>query len=228
MIKIINSKEDLNILKGENIGTGREGTCYRNNDIVLKIYSESPKDLLFMGSESPYFAFPVDIYKDNNDNILAHTMKYIDGIKIDNGFPEHLEINKLIEAYNVFLNEISKYPNIYMSDLCLDNIFYNEYTNRFYLIDTTLWKDWSDSLGLNIARLNQNLSHALYLNISWIAEYDFWKNNNDFKRNFIESKNEGFVNFIDFLNQTIEVLSKFFDKEIISIGDLREKSKKIS
>ena len=87
----------------------------------------------------------------------------------------------------------------------VDNIFYNEYTNRFYLIDTTLWKDLNDSLGLNIARLNQNLSHALYKNISWIEEYDFWKNNIDFKRNFIDSKNEGFVNFINFLNQTIEL-----------------------
>lgn len=228
MIKVINSIRELEPLMNEKIGEGREGISFKNNDLVLKIYKESPKDLLFMGSESPYLAFPIDIYKDNNDNIIAHTMKYIEGIKIDNGFPEFMEINKLIEGYNVLLEEITKYPDIYMSDLCLDNIFYNEYTNRLSLIDTTLWKNWPDSLGLNIARLNQNLAHALYQNISWIEEYDFWKKSEDFKRNFLDSKKEGFVNFVDFLNQTINIFSKYYNKDIETIGDLQEKSKKIS
>ena len=33
---------------------------------------------------------------------------------------------------------------------------------------------------------------------------------------------------MDFLNQTIELLNKYFDKDIITIEDLKEKSKKIS
>ena len=224
MLKAINSKEELNYLMGEKIGDGREGICYRNNDIVLKVYNESPKELLFMGELSPYFAFPIDIYVDKDNNILAHTMKYISGIKLDNGFPEYLEISKLIEAYNIFLEEITKYPDIYMSDLCLDNIIYNETMNRFYLIDTTLWKNWNDSLGLNIARLNQNMAHALYKNISWLEEYNVI--NNNFKRNYIEAKKEGFVNFMDFLYQTIDAISKYYNKEIETIGDFSNKTQK--
>ena len=226
MIKVINSKDELDLLKMVYIGEGREGISYRNNDIVIKIYKEYPKRLLFMGEESLYLTFPIDIYNDCNGNILAHTMKYVNGIKIDSGFPKHIKIDKLIEAYEVFIEEISRYPNIYMRDLCLDNILYNELNNRFYLIDTTLWENLDDSLGLNIARLNQNLAHALYQTISWIEEYDFWNNNVEFKRNFYGSKNVEFINFITFLNQTIEVISKYYSKKIVTVEDLSSEMKK--
>lgn len=224
MIKIIDSVAELDKLKGELIGSGREAICYKipNTFEVIKIYNvdERPKKLLFMDYSSKYIAFPKDIYKDKNGNIIAHTMNYIEGEKCEFGFPESMDIITLKEAFQILVEEISKFPNIYMSDLCLDNIVYNSYDKRFYIIDTTLWKQWNDSLGLNISRLNQNLAHALYQNISWLKEYNFWKENSEFRYQFIQSKNEGFLYFIGFLNQAIQEISNYFGKDITTIQDL--------
>ena len=232
MKKRISSLEDIEHLKGEYLGEGREGICYKmiDSNLVLKIYKEGqrPEELIIREQESPYIAFPKDIFVDFDGKILASTMPFMLGKKLENGFLEGLEISKLKEAYNVILLEIQKYSDIYMSDLCLDNIFYSELTNRFYLIDTTLWKQWDDSVGLNIARINQNLSHALYKNIAWLEDYDFWKDNKNFRYNFKESKNEGFVSFIELLEEAIEQISNYFEKEIITIGDLKPKMKKKS
>ena len=79
----------------------------------------------------------------NEINIIANTMSFLPGEKITDGFPEHIEISKIKEAYNRLLEEIKKFPNIYMSDLCLDNILYDENTNSFYIIDTKQWKNKS-------------------------------------------------------------------------------------
>ena len=232
MRKIISTIDNLEHLKGQYLGEGREGICYKMIDpsLVLKIYKEEqrPENLIIREQESPYIAFPKDIFVDSNGKILASTMPFMAGEKLENGFLEELEISKLKEAYNVILLELQKFSDIYMSDLCLDNIFYSELTNRFYLIDTTLWKQWDDSIGLNIARMNQNLSHALYKNIAWLEDYDFWKDNEKFRYDFRESKNEGFVSFLELLEESIEQISNYFDKEIITIGDLSPKMKKKS
>ena len=126
------------------------------------------------------------------------------------------------------LEEIKKFPNIYMSDLCLDNILYDENTNSFYIIDTKQWKNWDDSFGLNYARLDQNLSAALYENISWLSEYDFWKENQEFSSNYRRSKEADFIYFLKYLDEAIELISNYFDKEIVTFGDLSPKMKKKS
>ena len=232
MVKVINSLEDLEKIKGEYIGEGREGRCYflKDSSIVLKIYKdeEKPKELVGSNMKSSNIAFPIDIYVDLQDNIIGSTMPFMIGEHLENGFPENVEISKIKEAYTKLLSELQKFPNIYMSDLCLDNILYNEDTNSFYIIDTTLWKQCDDSFGLNYARLDQNLSHALYKNISWLNEYDFWKDDLDFASDFRRSKNEDLIYFLKFLDKVIEVVSKYFAKEIVTFGDLSSNIKKKS
>ena len=199
-----------------------------NSSLILKIYREDkrPYELNCLGNDSPFIAFPKDIYIDSNNNIIASTMSYLPGEKLSNGFPKDIEVSKIKEAYNRLFQELQKYPNIYMSDLCLDNILYDENTNSFYIIDTRQWKEWNDSFGLNYARLDQNLSAALYENLSWLDEYDFWKENTEFASNYRSSKNADFIYFIKYLDGAIELTSKYFDKEIVTFEDLSPKIKK--
>ena len=232
MSKIVTSLEELDKIKGKELGEGREGICYylNNSSLILKIYKEDkrPRELNGSNNISSYIAFPKDIFTDSNGNIIANTMSFLPGKKITDGFPEHIEISKIKEAYNRLLEEIKKFPNIYMSDLCLDNILYDENTNSFYIIDTKQWKNWDDSFGLNYARLDQNLSAALYENISWLSEYDFWKENQEFSSNYRRSKEADFIYFLKYLDEAIELISNYFDKEIVTFGDLSPKMKKKS
>ena len=183
MTKILSSLENLESMKGKALGKGREGECFqiRETPYVLKIYDEKerPKEVKFDDLNSLYIAFPKDTYIDKDNNIIGISMPFVPGCKFDNGFPLNLEITKLKEAYNILLKEIEKFPDIYMYDMCLDNILYDENTNRFYLIDINLWKELKDSFGLNYARLDLNLSHALYKNVSWLKEYEFLKDNKE-------------------------------------------------
>ena len=232
MIKVIDSIEELKYLCKNIVGEGKEGICYsmNNSPLLLKIYKDNkrPKELNGANYNSNYIAFPKDIIKDKEGNIIASTMPYVPGIKIVEGFSENIEIVKLKEAYHKILEEIKKYPNIYMQDLCLDNILYDEGTNSFYIIDTRQWKAWDDSFGLNYARLDQNLSASLYENIKWLNDFDFWKSNIDFANNFRRSKKADFIYFLKYLDQSIEIIGNYFNKEIVTFGDLSPKLKKKS
>ena len=231
-MEIISSLEDLEKIKLNKIGEGREGICYsmNNSPLLLKIYRDNqrPEELNGSNYNSPYIAFPKDIIKDKEGNIIASTMPYVPGIQIIEGFPEHLEINKIKEAYYKILDELKKFPDIYMGDLCLDNLLYDEKNNSFNIIDTIQWRNYPDSFGLNYARLDQNLSASLYENIKWLSEYDFWRNNIEFANNFRRSKEEDFIYFIKYLDQAIEIISNYFNKEIVTFGDLSPKLKKKS
>ena len=157
-------------------------------------------------------------------------MSYLPGEKIFNGFPRELEISNLKEAYNVLSQEIQKFSDIYMVDLCLDNILFDLESNRFYIIDTGRWHELPDVSALNQARIDINLSSALYNSgLSWLKDYPNLKEENpklyDF---FITSKDVRYCPFLEFLDTLILELETKYSQEVKTIGDLIPKTFKKS
>lgn len=233
--KTINRKILEEIKKEEPMGVGEESNCYflKGSSDIIKIYFQHKRlsDIKFDDKKSLYIAFPKDVLVDEETNeIVANTMSYLPGEKIFNGFPRELEISNLKEAYNVLSQEIQKFSDIYMVDLCLDNILFDLGSNRFYIIDTGRWHELPDVSALNQARIDINLSSALYNSgLSWLKDYPNLKEENpklyDF---FITSKDVRYCPFLEFLDTLILELETKFNQEVKTIGDLIPKTFKKS
>ena len=233
--KIINKKMLEIIQKEEPMGIGEESNCYflKGTSDIIKIYFQPKRlnNIKFADKKSLYIAFPKDILVDVETNaVVANTMSYFPGEKIINGFPTDLEVAKLKEAYTILQEEIRQFSDIYMVDLCLDNILYDLKSNCFYIIDTGRWYKLPDVSALNQARIDINLSSALYNSgLSWLKDYPNLKEENpklyDF---FITSKDVRYCPFLEFLDTLILELETKYSQEVKTIGDLIPKTFKKS
>lgn len=207
MSEILISKNNLKVLEDAKVvGFGEESICYYMSDEknIIKVYRENkkPQEIKYVSKESPYIAFPKDIYKDlDTKEILAITMPFLPGEKLENGFPNDVNLNNLEMAYNVLCQELEKFGDIYMVDMCLDNILYDTLTNSFYLIDTGRWHDLPDVSGLNRARIDLNLSAALTNNLSWLKDYpNLLEENPKLHSFYINSRDARYTPFLEYLN----------------------------
>ena len=103
-------------------------------------------------------------------------------------------------------------------------------SNCFYIIDTGRWYKLPDVSALNQARIDINLSSALYNSgLSWLKDYLNLKEENpklyDF---FITSKDVRYCPFLEFLDTLILELETKFNQEVKTIGDLIPKTYKKS
>ena len=131
----VNYKQMEDIRKGICIGSGKEGRCFLiDSKTVLKLYHSFFRNikLYFDNYVDSNIAFPKDlIYYDDTDLLAGYTMPYLYGNNILSGFKNDLNINELKYAYIKLKDLIKKYNDIYMDDLCLENIIYDGRTSNF-------------------------------------------------------------------------------------------------
>ena len=236
MSEIKISKSDLKVFEDTKImGTGEEAICYffpASDDTVIKIYhsNKRPLKVNYTEQKSSYIAFPKDIYKDKEtEEILAITMPFLPGEKLEQGFSRDINIIKLQEAYSILHQELDKYCDIYMVDMCLDNILYDELTNRFYLIDTGRWHNLPDVSSLNQARIDLNLANALTKTLTWLKDYPNLQAENPRLYSFyINSRDGRYSPFLEYLQQVQSFVFEKFGVNAETLGDLEAKSVKKS
>ncbi len=127
---------------------GFYGRCFLfDNNTVIKIFLEEESSLFSSGYKSDYIAFPQNtFYTKDINKVSAYTMRLVPGANLyTSGLPLNLEIAKFLEAYKIIQDEIARFPDIYMYDLESYNIMFDWYKSRFYLIDTDIWKPYSNS-----------------------------------------------------------------------------------
>ena len=165
----INYQQMDEIRREKPLGIGKEGSCYRiDNKNIIKLYHSffRRSELYFSNLKDERIAFPIDIvYYENTKSIVGYTMPFLRGNNLINGFPINLNINTLKYAYVGLRDLINKYKDIYMDDMCLDNIFYNEIKSYFSLIDTSRWYPKKDGYLDSISDVNWILIASLLINI---------------------------------------------------------------
>ena len=170
----LNYQQIDEIRKNKPLGIGKEGSCYlyKNNE-VIKLYHSffRTNKLYFADLKDKNIAFPKDIILyENTDLILGYTMPYFKGVNIVNGFSKDLDLETLKYSFIILKDLIKKYKDIYMDDMCLDNIFYNDNNSSFSLIDTSRWYPKADGYKDSINDINWIFVAGLLINIKGIKK----------------------------------------------------------
>ena len=166
----VNYHDIEKIRQGFCLGRGKEGSCYFQSkyNCIFKIYHSffRQNKLYFDNLTDDRISFPKDIllYGDT-DLIIGYTMPYLRGVDLVNGFPWKLDLNLLKNAYVELKNLILKYKDIYMDDMCLDNIFYDDRKASFSLIDTSRWYPKDNCYKENLSEINWVLITSLLVNM---------------------------------------------------------------
>ena len=165
----VDYKQMEEIRKNKPIGIGKEGSCYHlEDDIVIKLYNGFFRNnkLYFDNLNDEKIAFPIDIlFYENTELMVGYTMPYLYGNNLVNGFPLDLKLKTLKYAFIELKTLISKYKDIYMDDMCLDNIFYNDLRSYFSLIDTSRWYPRNDGYKESINDINWLFIASLLINV---------------------------------------------------------------
>lgn len=132
-------RRDFDVLKDI---FGTEGFCYIDNDLIYKIYfSYLDKEFDFSIFKSPYISFPINYLYDRNfketDKVVGEIMPYFDKKDISTSISNDVLLSDIKKHSVSIIEEIKKFPNIQMNDLCWVNLLYNE--EGFSIIDTTSW-----------------------------------------------------------------------------------------
>lgn len=167
---------------------GSQGFCDVENGKIYKIYF-NPKILKYDFSkfESKRIAFPYeylyDVQQESCDKVIGEVMPYYNYKSIAWSIDDSIVVDKLKNHFSEMINEIKKYFQIRMIDLCTPNILYDK-ENGFILIDTTPWTI-SDNGKTNVdintrcfeyALQDTILSDVLKLYLKVIYENEFTKN----------------------------------------------------
>ena len=176
MSRVLVDINDLDKLRRlEFLQRGKEGSCYfLNKDEIIKLYHimETRRKIYFDNLESDVISFPKDIYiYKGTDLITGYTMNYLRGEPFVSGFSKKLLLSDLKKAIIDMKDEISKYPNIYMEDMCLVNLLFDYMLKKIKLIDTSMWYLREDSLEDNIKKFNMIMMTSLCRSIDWINTY---------------------------------------------------------
>lgn len=120
---------------------GSQGFCLVKGNLICKIYFEPKfKKYDFTNYKSSYITFPIRYLYDRentSDGIIGEIMPYYPKEAITWSIDEKIDLEKFIKNYQDIKEEVFKYPEIEMVDLCEPNILYDD--SGFSLIDTTKW-----------------------------------------------------------------------------------------
>lgn len=189
-----------NLLKAfvmkDNFLYGVQGFCLvKDNNMIQKIYFNS-KDMRKVFDLSCYrsdkIAFPYYYLFDSLDDlqVVGEVMPYYDMESITTSLNYSCNIDKFIYHYYAMLEEIKKFPEVWMYDVCSPNVLYNE-EKGFSLIDTTDWKissdiDYSKN---NIGQFINDISEIIVRDLLGI--YPITLCNTDFQRNLSKYGKKG-------------------------------------
>ena len=237
----VNYHDIEEIRYGVQIGYGKEGKVYFQEDDngVVKIFHSflKQKKLFFAGLTDNKIAFPKDILLyENTDLIIGYTMTFFQGRNLAEGFPSYLDIELLKKECLELEKLVIKYKDIFMDDICLDNIFYNNVKKYFSLIDTSRWYYENNGYIKSINELNWALISGLLLNLdienSSIINDNFYKEMYNIYYQYCLERNKKFngmnytninINglFLEFLNTIINKLSDIKGFKVKKISDLK-------
>ncbi|MBQ8472892.1 MAG: hypothetical protein IJ501_05260 [Bacilli bacterium] len=174
MSRVLVDINDLDKLRRlEFLQRGKEGSCYfLNKDEIIKLYHimDTRRKIYFDNLESDVISFPKDIYIYKGTNLISgYTMNYLRGEPFVSGFSKKLLLRDLKKAILDTKDEITKYPDIYMEDMCLVNLLFDYRLKMIKLIDTSMWYKKEDSLEDNIKKINMIMMTSLCRSIDWIT-----------------------------------------------------------
>lgn len=224
---LVDSREMEEIRFGFSLGRGKEGSCYfvEDDNIIVKLYHDYCKNRKFYIPQVPsnQIAFPIDmLVLKNSDLIVGHTMDFLPGEKILNGFKSTLSLSDLKNAYFEIKKVIEMYPNVYMADNCLDNILFDYSKKRINLLDISRWSEEENALSKNIGILNWQLMTALLDgNLNW-SSYPLNKEKR-LQELYEMHKNGNESLFLEFLDELQMEVSKRNDGVVKTIGNLKLK-----
>lgn len=203
---------------------GREGICYiLPNNKVIKLFHGLDKDrkILFDNLYNSQIAFPIDILYDNQSNLIAgYTMEYLQGECMLDGLRKDIDIQDLKSAYLKIRIIMLKYKNIYMDDLCLENILYDYKNNNINIIDTSSWYEKQDGFIDNIENFNWQLMTALLYSIN--INYVQLKQNKEINEilKMYENHIHDISMFLEFLNNLEKYVSENNGQKVKTIKDM--------
>ena len=149
--------------------SGSTGSCIVHGDKIIKMYY-TPQSIYnivdLSGYNSERISFPLKYLK-RRKYYYGEIMPYFQIDNVLNALEYNGNIDKLIYNYQQIVEEIKKFSNLLMVDLCYLNILYDE-DKGFYLIDVTEWQDDVDSLygkslfENNVDDLNESLFYCIW------------------------------------------------------------------
>ena len=223
---------------------GVQGFCRVKRDIIQKIYyKKREKKYDFTKYRSSKIAFPINYLYDyrnfSNKYIVGEEMVYFPKREITDSIDSKTKIEDLIRNYYEIVQEIRKYKEISMNDLCSPNILYDS-KSGFSLIDTTSWiidetKDFSE---YNIRKLEFELCDILLDSVLFIREstltnpifyHNLMRYGEDGKKllNALRSTLDDDYQLIDILSLYRFISLKYGLKPIKTLEDMENYTKKL-
>lgn len=223
------------------VGSGKEGRCYLPEDSneIVKIFHIwlGERKLYFSDRKEIQIAYPKEIWIDKESgSIVGYLMPYLGGNKISYGFLKELFLSELRQAYINIRLTILKQKNVYMNDLCLDNMLYDYKLKRINLIDTSRWYPKYNGHYDSVNEFNCQMMYALFRSMNWesfplkedkvIKElYSLLLLYEDyFEKKHIGKKNleEVFIPslFSEFLTRLEKIVSEYKGEKIEKVKDL--------
>ena len=226
MKKLVDKNDISKIKLGSYIGKGKEGFCYLSQDKsqVTKLFYGINKDkkIYFDNIVNSQIAFPKEIlYDKESQKMIGYTMPYLNGDRLLDGFDSSMQLRDLKNAYLQIRLIILKLKDVYMDDLCLENMLYDNNSKLINIIDTSRWYQEYDGQFESIKILNWQLMCALLLTIR--AEYTRLKQNKRLNEllKMYENDEKDISMFINFLNELELDVSEYQGKKIKQISELK-------
>ena len=221
---LVSEKEIKTIKKYKNIGNGKEGTCYLTPEgKIIKLFHSwyDDKKIEYLNLQNKQIAFPIDYLVDINKEIVGYTMHYLNGEQLIKNCKDDLELRVLRNAYLQMRLIILKLKDIYMDDLCLDNILFDYNKCILNLIDTSRWYKKIDGQIENISEFNWQIMTTLLNTIDY-SHYKLKdeKELSDLYLTYKWSKNLLSI-FLDFLNVLEKKVSEYKGFKVLTIRDLK-------
>ena len=221
---------------------GEDGACFVIDEEVIKIYWSKvlkQKSCDLSKYSSFKIAFP-KYYIQDEKYYYAEIMPYYPYDELQKGINLDTNIELLMKNYSVIIDEIKKFMMICMKDLGFPgNILYSN-DKGFYLIDTTMWvdEDWSYATKFNIRSFDRALFTVLSNLIGIHLKNDLANlekvyqsiHDSNVGKEFLEVLEANLrqnYNYLNFMLSFQNVVKKYFDDDIETIGDIKKYNKKL-
>lgn len=234
MLNLFNEDKDL---------YGFQGFCLIKGNFIQKIYFERRKLNCDLSEyQSPKIAFPIDYlydYKRASENeVVGEWMPYYPKKSIVESVDENVYIDTLIKNYIDLIDEVRKFPEINMCDLCSPNILYD--ATGFSLIDTTRWKidDEQNFVNYNKSKIDFSLAEQIIgsvfgLNAYVLMNYQFSRNLRRYGKlglrllEHLESYLDEEYHIVEILQLYKELAESYGLEPIKTLGDAENYTKKL-
>ena len=225
---------------------GKSAYCFLLGENILKVYAESD-DFEYMGLDrskivdlshykSKLIVFPTK-YIYENGVIAGEVSRYISDRALDNNaFDNDVKVLELLRNYRDAINELKKFKQIDMCDLCTCNIAYSD-ESGFHIYDTTEWQHGTGDY--NIHRFDSAVFRVLidYLCFpSYLHElirtdipYNvlkgyYGKLGKDFFDVITDNLMEKYC-IEDFLNLYCEMYQRYYNSEMTTLNEMKNYTK---